>query len=181
MARKTKRDWFKAATLILANTGSSGLTIEALTSSLGVTKGSFYHHFGSFEQFKLAFLTYFKDEGTLNIITEAEKGAAPDEKLKRLMSIIVREISSMPVNTEVGIRNWALQDNAVSAVMEEVDERRIRYVKQLCVGIVGNEMQAQKMAEMMYVILVGSEHVIPAISQTRLDVLFDEFLRLYQI
>ncbi len=181
MARKKKRDWFITSTCILDKTGHKGLTIDALTTELGVTKGSFYHHFKNYQQFKVNLLHFFEEEGTLDIITQTEKVENPKEKLRRLMNITVKEIERYPPKVEVAMRVWALQDEEVRNLMERVDKQRMEYVKTLCQEIVGDIEQARIMAEVMYTILVGSEHIMPPLSQTRLRVLFNEFIRLYQI
>ena len=68
MARLSKEEWLLQSFEVLAKVGMSGLTIDALTKHLGVTKGSFYHHFGNYQTFKIALLDYFEDAGTLNVI-----------------------------------------------------------------------------------------------------------------
>ncbi len=181
MARKTKNDWFIVSINILVEKGSSGLTIDALTKQLGVTKGSFYHHFSNYQQFKIDLLTFFEEEGTLGIITQTEQVDTPQEKLRRLMEIIVVETARYPAKVEVAMRTWALRDSEVRSLIERVDEQRIGYVQDLCSEIVGDAKQGLLMAELMYTILVGSEHTMPPLSQTRLRALFDEFLRLYKI
>jgi len=172
MTRKRKRDWFIASIHILDELGSSGLTIDALTTELRVTKGSFYHHFKNYAHFKVGLLTFFEEEGTLDIITQTEEVENPKEKLRRLMDITVREVERYPPKVEVAMRTWALQDSQVRNLMERVDKRRIEYVQSLCHEIVANNKQARLMAEVMYTILVGSEHTLPPLSQTRLRVLF---------
>ncbi|MBT3315032.1 MAG: TetR/AcrR family transcriptional regulator [Anaerolineae bacterium] len=181
MARKKKRDWFIASTHILDKTGHNGLTIDALTTELSVTKGSFYHHFKNYQEFKVALLYFFEEEGTLDIIIQTEEEENPRKKLRRLMNIVVKEVERYPPKVEVAMRIWALEDKDAHNLMARVDKRRIDYVESLCQEIVTDQTQAHLMAEMMYTILVGSEHTTPPLSQTRLRVLFDEFTRLYQI
>ncbi|MEV0081899.1 TetR/AcrR family transcriptional regulator [Saccharopolyspora sp. NPDC050642] len=41
-----KQDWLDAGLEILADQGVPALTIDRLATKLGLTKGSFYHHFG---------------------------------------------------------------------------------------------------------------------------------------
>ena len=47
MERLSVEDYYREAFDVLGESGSEGLTISALCERLQVTKGSFYHHFGS--------------------------------------------------------------------------------------------------------------------------------------
>ncbi len=64
MTRKTKLDWIEQGLAILAEESSPALTTEALTKRLDVTKGSFYHHFTNYEDYKLNLLSYFEQVQT---------------------------------------------------------------------------------------------------------------------
>ena len=43
----SRRAWIEAALEALGDKGVSNVKVEALASTLGVTKGSFYHHFSN--------------------------------------------------------------------------------------------------------------------------------------
>lgn len=180
MARKTQHNWLDTAVQVLAEVGFNGLTIEALTQRLGVTKGSFYHHFGSYQGFKTRFLQFYEEEGTLAVIEMAEDVETPQEKLCRLFEIIV-SFSELSTRPEVALRAWALQDDEVRRVQQRVDERRTGYVQALLNQILGNETQALTAARLLYAVLVGAEQMQPPITGTDLQKLFDEILHFYGI
>jgi len=73
MATTTKRKWLEEGLTLLAKSGAGALTIEMLTSRLGVTKGSFYHHFQHFQDYKEHLLSFYEDERTLQVIESAEQ------------------------------------------------------------------------------------------------------------
>ena len=177
MARKTKQDWLSAGLKIFRDTGVGGLTIESLTQEMGVTKGSFYHHFSGIQEFKTNFLEFYEEAGTLNIIQVTEEAASAEDKLRRLLTIIV----SHPLEDEVIMRAWAQQDAEVGAVQERVDQQRVSYVAGLCVEINGDLAQGQLMAEIFYALLVGGPQMQPSLSTERMTAVFNEILRLYNI
>jgi AcrR family transcriptional regulator len=177
MARKTKQDWLNAGLEIFRESGVSGLTIDALTQALGVTKGSFYHHFSGIQDFKMRFLQFYEEAGTLNVIEVTEQLATAEDKLRKLLAIIV----SHPLEEEVVMRAWAQQDADVGMVQARVDRKRVAYVAGLCAEITGESAQGQLMAEIFYALLIGGLQMQPPLSADRMTAVFNEILRLYNI
>jgi len=178
MARKTQQDWFKLALDLLTQAGADALTIDNMTAQLGVTKGSFYHHFGSYDGFKQALLAFFEDAGTLSIVQRVEAmDTGPAERLKALTRITLEH----PSRIEVAIRTWAQRDPAVYAYQMRVDQRRIAFVTDLWMEIIDDPDEARRRAEHLYTILVGGEHIIPPIEGAVKQRLYDSYLRLYGI
>ncbi len=167
----------EAAISVFALEGSRGLRIENLQRVLGVTKGSFYHHFGSAANFRRAFLKFYEEEGTLAVIEMAEKGANASEKLRRLLSFVVAFSREVHPNPEVNLRAWALTDPEVGEVIERVDGRRRRYLQVICREIVEDEARADLAAELIYTVLVGCEQIKPPLAPDRLQELFRSILQ----
>lgn len=180
MARKSQRDWFIAAIYLLADGGPAAITIDALCQQLQVTKGSFYHHFKNYDDFKVSFLNYYEEAGTLNIIERLQKRPSAREKVYGLLDIIVAETSGTAV-PEVQLRGWALQDAVVREVQTRVDERRLAYVEELLLEILGDATEAKRKAQLLYVILVGAEQMQPPILREELRALFNDYLTMLGI
>lgn len=175
MARKSKQDWLVEGAKALAALGASALTIDGLTARLGVTKGSFYHHFGSLQGYIDALLDYYESQGTLNVIavTEAEPNARA--KLRRLLEITMEG----PLNLEVAFRAWALQNAQAREVQARIDAQRMAYLVELCADITGNPAKAQALAQLLYMIYIGSQQVIPPLEPDIVQRLYREALRPY--
>jgi AcrR family transcriptional regulator len=178
MARKTRRDWFMAGVLVLAEQGAAALTIEALLQRLAVTKGSFYHHFEHWQAYKTALLEFIEQAGTQQIIERVEAQATtPRAKLNALIAIIDSDAPRL----EVGLRAWALQDAQVREFQARIDQQRLQYVENLCLALPVPPDQARVMTHLLYVILIGSEQTIPPIVGADLRRLFAEYQRLYHL
>lgn len=170
MARQTKTNWLIEAFNVLAEKGFAGLTIDEMTARLGVTKGSFYHHFKDYEDFKVALLDFYEQQGTLQIIRLAEESGSPQAKLTRLFDIIT--VEDLPL--EVPIRVWAHSDDLVREYQARVDAQRVDYMRGLCQEILQDEGRALFVAQLFYAVLIGGEDMIPPLPQTTLRQMFDE-------
>ena len=177
MSRKSKKDWFWACSHILVESGAKKLTIEALCQNLGMTKGSFYHHFKGIDDFIEAFLVFFEQEGTLQIIEMVEQEETSPAKLRKLIDLS----TEYPTELERGTRAWAHQDARVRAVFERVDRQRLDYVAHLWRPLVADEATAVLQAQMMYAILIGGEHILPPLAQDEIRAVFAAYLEAFGI
>jgi AcrR family transcriptional regulator len=175
MTQKTKQDWLVAGVHLLAELGGRGVKIDRLTKRLGVTKGSFYHHFRNHEEYKISLLDFIEAQGTLQIIERTEAETEPTAKLTKLLSITVTDSP----NLEIAFRAWALQDETVREYLERIDGRRIAYIQQLGREITGDEAQANIMGQMFYAMYVGAHHILPPLMGANLVTLYNECTRLY--
>lgn len=177
MGKKSKADWFWGCGRIISQAGAKKLTIDALCQELGVTKGSFYHHFKGMDEFVTAFLIFFEQEGTLQIIETVEQEATPQAKLRKLIELA----TAHPPELERGTRAWAQQDGRVRAVFERVDQQRLDYVTTLWRPLVANDTVARVRAQMMYAILIGGEHILPPIEQREIRAVFAAYLEAFGV
>lgn len=173
MARKSKRDWLEEGVRALAEFGADHLTIDALTGRMGVTKGSFYHHFASYEAFVEALLAFWEEEGALNIIQYLERYPTPADKLTRLLEITTASYYA----EEVAFRAWALRDERVKAMQTRLDAARVAYLKALCRALVAAPDRADRMAELLYLTYVGGQHI--ALEPSAIQTLYREIIQLY--
>jgi AcrR family transcriptional regulator len=167
MALLTRRKWLEEGLALLEEAGAEALTIESLTSRLGVTKGSFYHHFANYQDFKERLLEFWEEEGTLRIIQWAEQEASPPEKLARVL-----RASLHPPRLDVALRAWALQDEEVQAHQQRIDQQRLAYLAAVVSANGADRLYAQQFARLLYSLYVGSQHIIPPIQGEDLSALY---------
>jgi AcrR family transcriptional regulator len=167
MALLTKRRWLEEGLALLEEAGAEALTIESLTDRLGVTKGSFYHHFTNYQDFKERLLSFWEEEGTLRIIHWAEQEVSPPDKLARVL-----RASLHPSRLEVALRAWALQDEQVRVHQQRIDQQRLAYLEAVVYATRADHLYAKLLARVLYSLYVGSQHIIPPIQGEDLGALY---------
>ena len=126
---------------VLARDGQAKLRVDRLASDLGVTKGSFYHHFENREDFVESLLAYWASAFTDWVVREVESLDVPaDERLLRLMQTIQREGLD---RYDIAFRSWAAQDPSVAELVKKVDLARYDFIRSLFseMGFEGRELE----------------------------------------
>ncbi len=147
--------WVAAGFVALAEGGVEALRVEPLAERLGVTKGSFYHHFANRRALHEAMLDAWEHRGTTEIIDDIDAAAAtPAERLRHLAH---RTMRSEPTNDAIenAIRAWAATDDVASAAISRVDERRLEYTATLLRSTGMSPARARRRARLLYRILIG--------------------------
>lgn len=173
--------WLDEGLKALAEDGAPGVTIDKLSARVGLSKGSFYHHFTSMPGFTAALMAHFEAEHTTRFIeaVEAEAAASPRAKLEKLLAMVLREQPSAGApDVEVAIRAWAQQDPVVRAAQQRVDRIRIGYLRDLWLALSGDAGHALRMGQLLYLMLIGAGHVIPPLPAKQLRELYDLVLSL---
>ncbi|NDJ78112.1 MAG: TetR/AcrR family transcriptional regulator [Chloroflexi bacterium] len=191
MARKSTTDWLEAGLEALCDGGPARLTIDGLATQLGVTKGSFYHHFANIDDFKARLLVYWEDEFTQRIIARSEEAvaasserevAASSDEAERDPVAIMDRIAYLALergnDPEVAIRAWAQYDADAQAVLERVDERRLSYGQALFTAITGDPDRALVQVQLLYTMLIGSDYLRPPLGRDQTRRVYEEFMRL---
>ncbi|RZS37594.1 TetR family transcriptional regulator [Herbihabitans rhizosphaerae] len=178
----TRQNWLDAGLVILAEHGAPALTIERLTDKLGLTKGSFYHHFKGMPGFRTALLAHFEAEHTARFIDAVERDGPDDPlaKLERLRDLVLLQ-AQIPGNgqdLEIAMRAWALQDTEVRAAQERVDRTRVDYLSGLWLRISGDRDEAARMGTLLYLVLIGAGHMLPPLTAEQLHGVYDLAIRL---
>ncbi len=156
-ASLSEGDWVAAGTDLLAKENVRGVQIPALCQRLGVTKGSFYWHFGSLADLLRRLLEHWRQRATLEIITRLTD-AAPDpaEAIRTLISLPRKGARSRKATAlEMNIREWAQRDDDAARAVLEVDRLRLRFFERLFRdrGFEGKELAAR--AYTAYCMMMG--------------------------
>ncbi len=155
MARVSAEQWTLAALRALGRGGPKAVGVEPLAKELGVTKGSFYHHFKNRHALLVAAFAQWHRLATLQIIAAVEAGSQdPAARLEALLHLAFGTTVDQE-QVEAAIRAWAAQDSAVSAQLAEVDQQRIGYVVDLLVAHGLSPALAQARARLLYRCMIG--------------------------
>lgn len=156
--RLTVRDWVNAGLKALARSGFTALKADTLSKALGVSRGSFYWHFADVGAFHAAVLQHWREVAYDNVVREVE--GTPENRLAALVGRAFRA----DVRLERAIRSWATADARAKAMVEAVDTRRLKYIRQLLVETGLAASQASARARILYWAYLGH-----GLSSTRPD------------
>ncbi len=153
--RRTKSEWVDGALAALCAAGIDGVRVEPLARSLGVTKGSFYHHFDNRRALHLEMLSEWERLGTSMIIDVVDEAADDPEARLRLLMMNTYGADDVADAIEAAIRAWAAGDEVASEAVRRVDDRRVGYVAKLLSEAGMTPAQATRRARLMYRHLIG--------------------------
>ncbi len=175
--RLSKGDWLEASMQILDAEGVGSLTIENLTTRLGVTQGSFYWHFKSHPQFLRELMAMWAQEETFSVGEALAKLDLPPRDTLREVMRFVTELDR--AHLEMKFRHLVAANPFLQEQLREVDDYRYQLVEGLFrqLGFRGKKLRARTYA---FVVLVSLEYGLtqPMNKQERL-VLLDERLALF--
>ncbi len=127
------------------------LSIENLARRTGKTKGSFYHHFSSREQYIRVLLGHYETISTREVQQTADGGSGLRESLKTLTKLTF-ELSG---RLELAIRAWALYDPMVKRFQDRLDRRRLEHLRGLHVASGMGEDAARTRSYRDYSLYIG--------------------------
>lgn len=174
MERLTAQDYYREAFAILGESGSEALTIALLCERLEVTKGSFYHHFGSMPGFVAELLAFWESEHSERLIAMSKAQPDPALRVTALTAIGV----GLPHAPEAAIRAWGRSNVGVADVTARVDKRRERHLTDSIAGLGIDRQRARLLARIALNLLVGVQQREQPVDIKRLRQMFEEINRL---
>lgn len=159
---------------ILGRDGAAGLKIGTLCREMGVTSGSFYHHFEGWSGFVRELLGHWEAEQTERIV--ARTAGVPDP-IQRI-DVLKRLTVDLPHGAESAIRTWSNSDPAVDAVLRRVDAQRSTALQRVVNGVVTDPRAAHRLTALGMSILIGFQLSLAGTEPTLLADLLDEYEQL---
>jgi AcrR family transcriptional regulator len=165
-----REGFFTAAMALLAREGRAGLRLATLCRDVGVTSGSFYHHFGGWDGFVDALLAHWEAVDTHRLAELAAREPDPEGRLDVLKHLAL----TFPHEAETAIRAWAHGDERVAAVQARVDEHRRAVVAEALVAAGVDADRADRLADLALAVLIGRQQRLGPTDVGELLALFDE-------
>ena len=148
-----KKDWIELGYKLFSETGISGIVIEKMSKILNCNKSSFYWHFKAKKEFIQQLTNFWVDNETEKIIklTSFEKSAS--KKLKLLLEVSYKKMPYL--DFVFYLKRYALKENKISKIIDNIDNQRIAYVNCLLKEIGYSNRDAKIKASLLYKHLIG--------------------------
>ena len=174
--RLGRQEWIDAALRVLADQGVEGVRVERLAAALGVTKGSFYWHFKDRSALLEAVLEAWKLRATGDVITLVEQTGG-DAALR--MRTLGHRVFGADGRLDRQIRSWAAHDALAGGALDEIDRRRMDYLRALLVEYGFAPEVADARTLFVYRALIGQFQMGPTAQPTarQLETMLDMVLR----
>lgn len=126
--RLSATDWMEAGQALLREQGISAIKLAALTRRLGVSTGSFYHHFSDFEQYLGALADHYTAEKVRRDLDSVTSGGqvGPVERLQRLAR---RSLQAGTFELDRAMRIWATMDPRARAAVQRGEALVLAFVE----------------------------------------------------
>ncbi|MGI9352746.1 MAG: TetR/AcrR family transcriptional regulator [Rhizobiaceae bacterium] len=168
--RFSRSTWIDLGLSELREVGPPALTIDHLCGKADKTRGSFYFHFESIENYLTALAWEWHDQFTSQVISASQTNTS---RLDLLNTLAVR----LDLNLEAGIRQLALVNDAVSEVVTDVDRERVSWLAKLYQNSGKyNADQATALARIEYAAFTGFKLVEPDMTPAEAREIYSAFL-----
>src|ERR687898_1780994 len=163
VAVPSKSEWLEAGLAAIAEDGPAELRIDRLCQRLGISKGSFHHHFAGAADFKRSLLLAYENlvVQALDKTIDQAAAATPRAALAGLTAAITGAEGFYRPELEVAMRAWAFSDAEVRAVQERVDRQRLDSLQRIWSRILDDPAAAHTAALLPYLVSIGASLIQP--------------------
>lgn len=124
--RKTRKDWVEAGMQVLVNSGITAVTVDALAGQLGVTRGSFYHHFKNREELSQNMLDSWVARQTVEIRDDVDILCLDGYLTLQALGKLIRHRGG--ADYDVAVRAWAHIDPLAMKAVVKTDRIRQEFI-----------------------------------------------------
>jgi len=121
----TRQDWLVAGQDLLRTGGVRAVKLTALTQALGVTTGSFYHHFSDTQAFLDALADHWGETQPAQTLPAISSGPP----LERLAALEALHRANDMERLDRAMRVWAYDDPRAQAAVRKADARLLEFLE----------------------------------------------------
>ncbi len=163
---------------VLAAEGAPGVRIDRIAARLGLSKGSFHHHFAGADGYKRDLLAHYEALSVAALET-AIAGVAEDASTRDVLEVLTSMVRGDGAGLyrpelDVAVRAWSTTDPDVRAVQQRIDATRIDALARVWGRAVSDPIEARRAALLPYLLAVGAAVVVPPVE-------VDDLRRLYEL
>jgi AcrR family transcriptional regulator len=174
---RSRERWLHEGLEILAESGIRGVTIESLAARLGLSKGSFYHHFDGMPGYRRALLSYFEQRESQDFIERANTAPEPagEPRLRHMVADVMAAEGGRP-RLENAVRSWASGDPAAREYLDRIDDGRVDFLQTQFEAMGLDQQAAADFSRLAHLASVGAVHVVPPLAPAEIVRLWDRLL-----
>ena len=171
-----KDKWLDEGLAVLIEDGAPGIRIDRIAERLGLSKGSFHHHFaGGTTGYRTALLQRYESDALT-----ALGGLAPTTAPGRTHARWTTQSGSRALRPQTRGRRAGLgvPGPEVRATQERVDSARLAALERLWLAIVDDPRRAHTAALLPHLLTIGASVALPPIDPAELDDVFGMLVEL---
>jgi AcrR family transcriptional regulator len=174
---KTRDDWLSLGLAVLAAQGEQGLRVDRLARQMGLTKGSFHHHFRGMADYRQALLErYERDQLTaLRQLAAGLEAMSAHDALRALPS---RAADLLNTDAERSVRAWGNSAPEARGTQERIDAKRLEFLRGLWTEALGDDERGHTAALVPHLLAIGASVVQPPLDTDELLKAYDLLARL---
>lgn len=162
-SRFTNSDWLSLGERLLCEEGAAALSLERLTEAAGRTKGSFYHHFQSRDDFLAALTRRWRE----TVVEPAARPYRDDPRPAAWQALLHDAPLQLNQPFERAVRRLAVGEPIVRAGVERVDRERIDSLTFLVSQLRDDLEDPRAFAILMYAVIVGAQWLLKSADDPR--------------
>lgn len=177
--------WLDEGLRVLAAEGWAGVRIDRIATRLGLSKGSFHHHFAGADGYKRDLLDRYETasiDALESAVASLGSEASTEDVLRGLTKLIGAAGTDLfRPQLDAAVRAWSTSDSEVRAVLQRVDSARLDALTRVWQRTIPDPVQARRAATLPYLLAVGAAMIVPPTDSGDLHALYEMLLPLVPV
>lgn len=149
---------------VLATEGAGAVKIDRLALQVGLSKGSFFHHFSDVAAFRRELIATWEARAVPGL------GDKPAAETIQQLAQGARELIDLPL--ERAVRAWAVHESEATAALARVDQARLAALERVWGQLVDDPARSRTAALLPHLVLIGASVAQPRPSESELAAVF---------